>query len=53
MVFMKKIDDNGRLVIPRDLLQQLGVKLGDTVSIDISANKTGIIIRAVPKQKNK
>jgi len=43
----RKIDDVGRIVLPRDLRQQLGWDSGDTLSFDIADDK--ITLRLLEK----
>ena len=41
--FIRQIDDLGRIVIPKDLRNQYGIKPGDRICIE--ASDSGIIIR--------
>lgn len=41
--FIRQIDDLGRIVIPKDLRNQYGIKPGDRIYIE--ASDSGIIIR--------
>ena len=50
VVFERKVDELGRIVIPLDLRRLIGLKSGDTINITLGDGK--IVIEKKPETKN-